>query len=72
MSSMSHTSFSSSRGDSLDFDSDLTLNDRLKAFKSSNFDPEAYVSSKCQSMHEKVRESPFDISILDSYKSRGT
>ncbi|XP_057949314.1 exocyst complex component EXO84A [Malania oleifera] len=53
MSSMSRTSFSSSRGDSADFETDLTLNDRLKVFKTSHFDPEAYVTSKCQAMSEK-------------------
>ncbi|KAF8040559.1 hypothetical protein BT93_B2707 [Corymbia citriodora subsp. variegata] len=53
MSSLSATSFSSSRGDSADFDADLTLNDRLKAFKSSRFDPHAYFTSKCQTMNEK-------------------
>ncbi|XP_048136897.1 exocyst complex component EXO84A [Rhodamnia argentea] len=53
MSSLSGTSFSSSRGDSVDFDTDLTLSDRLKAFKSSRFDPHAYFNSKCQTMNEK-------------------
>ncbi|XP_030449403.1 exocyst complex component EXO84A [Syzygium oleosum] len=53
-SSLSAASFSSSRGgDSADFDADLTLNDRLKAFKSSRFDPHAYFTSKCQTMNEK-------------------
>ncbi|EEF42227.1 protein with unknown function [Ricinus communis] len=31
----------------------LTLSDRLKVFKGSSFDPEAYVISKCQTMNEK-------------------
>ncbi|XP_057493144.1 LOW QUALITY PROTEIN: exocyst complex component EXO84A [Actinidia eriantha] len=46
-------SFSSSRGDSTEFDTDLTLSDRIKAFKSSNFDPEGYVTNKCHAMSEK-------------------
>ncbi|KAJ0095122.1 hypothetical protein Patl1_16293 [Pistacia atlantica] len=40
-------------GDSAELEGNLTLNDRLKAFKSSNFDPDAYVTSKCQHMNEK-------------------
>lgn len=47
------TSFSSSKGDSAEFETELTLKDRLKAFKSSHFDPDAYVSSKCRAMKEK-------------------
>lgn len=30
------------------------LTDKLKIFKTENFDPDAYVQSKCQSMNEKV------------------
>ncbi|RRT36540.1 hypothetical protein B296_00055959 [Ensete ventricosum] len=33
----------------------VLLADKLKIFKSDNFDPGAYVQSKCQSMNEKVR-----------------
>ncbi|XP_059658515.1 exocyst complex component EXO84A [Cornus florida] len=43
----------SSLGSSNEFGSELPLSDRLKAFKSSNFDPEAYVTNKCQAMSEK-------------------
>ncbi|THG22808.1 hypothetical protein TEA_025653 [Camellia sinensis var. sinensis] len=46
-------SFSSSKGDSTDFEAELPLSDRLKAFKSSNFDPEGYVTNKCRAMSEK-------------------
>ncbi|KAL7164015.1 hypothetical protein ACSBR2_040010 [Camellia fascicularis] len=46
-------SFSSSKGDSTDFEAELSLSDRLKAFKSSNFDPEGYVTNKCCAMSEK-------------------
>ncbi|KAK9276825.1 hypothetical protein L1049_006362 [Liquidambar formosana] len=53
MASLSRTSFSSSRGESAEFEGDLTLGDRLKVFKSSHFDPNAYVTSKCQTMNEK-------------------
>ncbi|KAK6931163.1 Exocyst component Exo84, C-terminal [Dillenia turbinata] len=48
-----HHYSSSSLGDSIEFDGGLTLSDRLKAFKSTNFDPDAYVTSKCQAMSEK-------------------
>ncbi|KAL3511198.1 hypothetical protein ACH5RR_030599 [Cinchona calisaya] len=50
---MDFGSFSSSVGDSVDFDSDLTLSDKLKLFKPSNFDPEAFVTSRCRRMSEK-------------------
>uniref|UniRef100_A0A5B6YRN4 Exocyst component Exo84 C-terminal domain-containing protein n=1 Tax=Davidia involucrata TaxID=16924 RepID=A0A5B6YRN4_DAVIN len=53
MSSHQRSSFSSSRGDSIDFDTELSLSDRLKAFKSSHFDPESYVTTKCHAMSEK-------------------
>lgn len=53
MSSRSRSSISSSIGNSADFDGNLTLNDRLKVFKTSHFDPNAYVTSKCQTMSEK-------------------
>ncbi|KAF5746664.1 exocyst complex component EXO84A [Tripterygium wilfordii] len=46
-------SFSSSIGDSAELEGNLTLGDRLKVFKSSNFDPNAYFTSKCQTMNEK-------------------
>ncbi|GAB4829206.1 Exocyst complex component exo84a [Ancistrocladus abbreviatus] len=43
--------------DSLDFGQDkekeLSLSDRLKVFKSSQFDPDSYLNSKCQNMSEK-------------------
>ncbi|CAK9172230.1 unnamed protein product [Ilex paraguariensis] len=50
-------SFSSSKGDSADFEPELTLSDKLKAFKSSQFEPEAYVTTKCGGMSEKLRDS---------------
>lgn len=34
-------------------ESGVQLTDKLKIFKTENFDPEAYVQSKCQSMNEK-------------------
>lgn len=46
-------SFSSSKGDSTEFEAELTLSDKIKAFKSSNFDPEGYVTNKCRQMSEK-------------------
>ncbi|KAF5443240.1 hypothetical protein F2P56_035813 [Juglans regia] len=50
----SSLSFSSSTvGDSAELDANLTLSDRLKVFKTSGFDPDAYVTSKCQTMNEK-------------------
>lgn len=33
----------------------MQLADKLKIFKTDNFDPDAYVQSKCRSMDEKVR-----------------
>ncbi|KAG6708409.1 hypothetical protein I3842_06G079800 [Carya illinoinensis] len=51
---LSSFSFSSSTvGDSVQLDANLTLGDRLKVFKTSGFDPDAYVTSKCQTMNEK-------------------
>ncbi|VFQ80213.1 unnamed protein product [Cuscuta campestris] len=49
------TSSTSKGGDSTDFEVEhhQTLSDKLKAFKSSAFDPEAYVSTKCRSISEK-------------------
>jgi hypothetical protein len=32
----------------------VQLADKLKIFKTDNFDPDAYVQSKCQTMNEKV------------------
>ncbi|KAH0916597.1 hypothetical protein HID58_031043 [Brassica napus] len=46
-------SMSSSIGGSEELEANLTLSDRLKVFKGSTFDPEAYVTSKCQHMNEK-------------------
>ncbi|XAR64980.1 hypothetical protein NMG60_11008890 [Bertholletia excelsa] len=46
-------SFSSSIGDSMEFEAEVTLSDRLKVFKASNFDPENYVTTKCRAMSEK-------------------
>ncbi|KAK8954653.1 hypothetical protein KSP39_PZI002333 [Platanthera zijinensis] len=34
-------------------ESGVQLSDKLKIFKTDNFDPEAYMQSKCQSMNEK-------------------
>ncbi|KAL6513832.1 Exocyst complex component exo84a [Orobanche hederae] len=51
---MERESFSSSKGDSLDFESELTLSDKLKVFKSTNFDPQSYVSNHCGAMSEKA------------------
>ncbi|GER36624.1 exocyst complex component EXO84A, partial [Striga asiatica] len=39
---------------SLDFDNELTLSEKLKVFKSSNFDPKSYVTSHCGVMSEKA------------------
>jgi hypothetical protein len=52
--SLSRGSFSSSVGDSSELEANITLSDRLKVFKTSNFVPDAYVTSKCQTMNEKV------------------
>jgi hypothetical protein len=35
-------------------DGGVQLADKLKIFKTDNFDPDAYVQSKCQAMNEKV------------------
>ncbi|KAG5232122.1 hypothetical protein OIU76_005042 [Salix suchowensis] len=43
----------SSIGDSAELEGNLTLSDRLKVFKNSHFDPNAFVTSKCQTMNEK-------------------
>ncbi|XVF84833.1 hypothetical protein PTKIN_Ptkin17bG0071500 [Pterospermum kingtungense] len=40
-------------GDLAEIDGHLTLSDRLKLFKSSQFDPDAYLQSKCNAMTEK-------------------
>ncbi|KAA3482900.1 exocyst complex component EXO84A isoform X4 [Gossypium australe] len=40
-------------GDVSELESNLTLSDRLKQFKSSQFNPEAYLQSKCNNMTEK-------------------
>ena len=52
--SLSRGSFSSSVEDSSESEVNLTLSDRIKVFKTSNFDPDAYVTSKCRTMNEKV------------------
>ncbi|KAL3654162.1 hypothetical protein CASFOL_003843 [Castilleja foliolosa] len=51
---MERESFSSSIGDSLDFDKELTLSDKLKVFKTTNFDPQSYVTNHCGAMSEKA------------------
>jgi len=38
-------------------DGAVQLADKLKIFKTDNFDPDAYVQSKCRAMDEKVRNS---------------
>ncbi|KAL0357975.1 UNVERIFIED_CONTAM: Exocyst complex component EXO84A [Sesamum calycinum] len=43
----------SSLGGSLDFDRDVPLSDRLKVFKSTNYDPESYVTTHCSNLSEK-------------------
>lgn len=54
---MDRGSFSSSKGSgSMDFDSELTLSDKLKVFKSTNFDPQSYVTNHCGAMSEKVKK----------------
>lgn len=52
-------SATSSIGDSADMGlglggPELTLSEKLKVFKSSGFDPEAFLSTKCGNMSEKV------------------
>ncbi|KAK3223150.1 hypothetical protein Dsin_010175 [Dipteronia sinensis] len=54
MEPLARGSFSSSIGDSAELEGNLTLSDRLKAFKNSHFDPDAYITSKCNHMNEKV------------------
>ncbi|KAI7751359.1 hypothetical protein M8C21_023456, partial [Ambrosia artemisiifolia] len=46
-------SFLSIAGD-LDFGQEVTIGDKLKLFKSSDFDPENYVSTKCRTTSEKI------------------
>ncbi|KAI9169817.1 hypothetical protein LWI28_018119 [Acer negundo] len=53
MEPLTRGSFSSSIGDSAELEGNLTLSDRLKAFKNSRFDPDAYITSKCNHMNEK-------------------
>ncbi|KAM0008674.1 putative cullin repeat-like-containing domain superfamily, exocyst component Exo84 [Helianthus debilis subsp. tardiflorus] len=48
--------FSSTAGD-LDFGQEVTIGDKLKVFKSSDFDPENYVSTKCRTTSEKEIKS---------------
>ncbi|XP_065864299.1 exocyst complex component EXO84A [Euphorbia lathyris] len=43
----------SSVGDLTEIEENQTLSDRLKLFKSSKFDPDSYVVSKCTSVNEK-------------------
>ncbi|XP_076933116.1 exocyst complex component EXO84A-like [Bidens hawaiensis] len=50
---MDEVTFTSTAGD-LDFGQEVTLSDKLKVFKSSDFDPENYVSTKCRTTSEKV------------------
>ncbi|KAJ9554376.1 hypothetical protein OSB04_018421 [Centaurea solstitialis] len=52
MSSLPDGAFSSSAGD-LDFGQEVTLGEKLKVFKTSGFDPEDYVSTKCRTTGEK-------------------
>lgn len=47
-------SLSSSIGNAAELEANLTLSDKLRVFKSSSFDPSAYVASKSRSMNEKV------------------
>ncbi|XVF02318.1 hypothetical protein REPUB_Repub04eG0165300 [Reevesia pubescens] len=42
-----------SLGDSAEMEGNLALSDRLKVFKASQFDPDAYLLSKCHAMTEK-------------------
>nr|GMD04552.1 exocyst complex component exo84a [Ipomoea batatas] len=46
-------SFSGTKADPAEFEAELTLSDKLKNFKSSTFDPDTYVCSKCRNMSEK-------------------
>uniref|UniRef100_A0A803QF54 Exocyst component Exo84 C-terminal domain-containing protein n=1 Tax=Cannabis sativa TaxID=3483 RepID=A0A803QF54_CANSA len=52
-STFSSISRGSSLGDSSELDAHLTLSDKLKPFKTSHFDPDAYITSKCYTMNEK-------------------
>ncbi|XP_076944962.1 exocyst complex component EXO84A-like [Bidens hawaiensis] len=54
--SMDEVPFTSTAGD-LDFGQEVTLSDKLKVFKSSDFDPENYVSTKCRTTSEKEIKS---------------
>jgi hypothetical protein len=36
-------------------DGGVPLADKMKIFKTDNFDPDAYVQSKCHAMNEKVK-----------------
>jgi len=47
-------SLSSSIGNAAELEANLTLSDKLRVFKSSTFDPSAYVASKSRRMNEKV------------------
>ncbi|XP_038884320.1 exocyst complex component EXO84A [Benincasa hispida] len=51
--SFTRGSFSSSIGDSSELEANLPLKDRLKGFKSSKYDINSYVTTKCQTMTEK-------------------
>nr|XP_043626043.1 exocyst complex component EXO84A-like [Erigeron canadensis] len=46
-------SLADSNAGDLDFGQEVTLGDKLKGFKSSGFDPENYVSTKCRTTSEK-------------------
>ncbi|KAM2084747.1 hypothetical protein ACFX1R_022531 [Malus domestica] len=50
---LSHGSFSSSIGDSWELEGNLPLKDRLKAFKTSQFDHDVNVTTKCHAMSDK-------------------
>lgn len=45
-------------------ESGVQLSDKLKLFKTDNFDPDAYMQSKCQSMNEKVSSIPLSLLLL--------
>lgn len=61
---MESGSIALSIGDSTELEGNLTLKERLKAFKSSSFDPDAYLGSKCPHMSEKVFLPPLLLFIL--------
>lgn len=64
ISHLSKGSISSSIGDSWELEGTLPLSDRLKAFKTSQFDPDSYITHKCHTMSEKVREpQPLSLSL---------